>query len=80
MYDISCQPYGHKFQIYTLVSEIHDIVNVVLGINNVYEVEGVINTRGIFVNFLNRLVSFFPKSDVIFKSVEEKSRHPFWIN
>ena len=32
----------HRFEIYTLVSEIHENVDLVLGIKNVFELEGVI--------------------------------------
>ena len=35
--------HGHRFEIYTLVSEIHEDVDLVLGIKNVFELEGVIN-------------------------------------
>ena len=35
--------HGHRFEIYTLVSEIHENVDLVLGIMNVFELEGVIN-------------------------------------
>ena len=34
---------GHRFEIYTLVSEIHDNVDLVLGIKNVFELEGIFN-------------------------------------
>ena len=34
---------GHRFKIYTLVSEIHENVDLVLGIKNIFELEGVIN-------------------------------------
>ena len=34
----------HKFEIYTLVSEIHEHVDLVLGIKNVFKLEGVINS------------------------------------
>ena len=37
--------HGHRFKIYTLVSEIHENVDLVLGIKNVFEVEGVITSR-----------------------------------
>ena len=37
--------YRHRFEIYTLVSEIHENVDLVLGIENVLELEGVINSR-----------------------------------
>ena len=36
--------HDHRFQIYTLVSEIHKNVDLVLGIKNVFELEGVINS------------------------------------
>ena len=32
----------HRFEIYTLVSEIHENIDLVLGIKNVFELEGVI--------------------------------------
>ena len=34
---------GHIFKIYTLVSEINENVDLVLGIKNMFELEGVIN-------------------------------------
>ena len=37
--------HGHRFKIYTLVSEIHENIDLVLGIKNVFELEGVINSR-----------------------------------
>ena len=36
---------GHRFQIYTLVSEIHENIDLVLGIKNVFKLEGVTNSR-----------------------------------
>ena len=35
---------GHRFKIYTLVSGIHDNVDLGLGIKNVFELEGVLNS------------------------------------
>ena len=35
--------HGHRFKVYTLVSEIHGKVDLVLGITNVFKLEGVIN-------------------------------------
>ena len=35
----------HRFEIYTLVSEIHENIDLVLGIKNVFELEGIINSR-----------------------------------
>ena len=36
--------HGHRFEIYTLVSEIHENVDIILGIKSVFELEGVINS------------------------------------
>ena len=46
----------HRFEIYTLVSEIHKNVDLVLGIKNVFELEGVINSRDSCFKFLNTSV------------------------
>ena len=35
----------HRFEIYTLVSEIYENVYLVLGIKNIFELEGVINSQ-----------------------------------
>ena len=37
--------YGHRLEVFTLVSEIFDNVDMVLGIKNIYELEGVIDSR-----------------------------------
>ena len=36
--------HGHRFEIYTSVSEIHGNVDLVLGIKNIFELEGVTNS------------------------------------
>ena len=36
--------HGHRFEIYTLVSKIHENIDLVIGIKNVFELEGVINS------------------------------------
>ena len=51
---------GHKFEVYTLVSEIQDKMDFILGVKNIFELEGVINSRTCSVNFLNRLFPIFP--------------------
>ena len=45
--------HNHKFEIYTLVSEIHQNVGLVLGIKNAFELEGVINSCKCCFSFLN---------------------------
>ena len=36
--------HGHRFEIFTLVSEIHDNVDLVMGMKNIFELEGVIGS------------------------------------
>ena len=36
--------HGHRFEILTLVSEIHDNVDLVMGMKNIFELEGVIDS------------------------------------
>ena len=63
---------GHRFEIYTLVSEIHNNVDLVLGIKNVFELEGVFNSRECCFHFLNRSLPLFPKEKVILQPGEWK--------
>ena len=51
--------HGHRFEIYTLVSEIHENIDLVLGIKNVFELEGVINSWDCCFRFLNRSLPIF---------------------
>ena len=53
--------HGHRFIIYTLVSKIHENVDMVLGIKNVFKLEGVVNSCECCFSFLNRSVLLFPK-------------------
>ena len=62
----------HRFEIYTLVSEIHENVDLVLGLKNVFELEGVINSRDCQFEFLNRSVPIYPEKEVILKPDEKK--------
>ena len=64
--------YGYRFIIYTLVSEIHENVDLVLGIKNMFELEDVINSRDCCFKFLNRSVPIFLEKEVILKPKEEK--------
>ena len=36
--------HGHRFEIFTLVSEIHDNVDLVMGMKNIFELEGIIDS------------------------------------
>ena len=53
--------HSHRVEVYTLVSEIHKNVDLVLGIKNVFELEGVINSQECCFSFLNRSILLFPK-------------------
>ena len=52
--------HGHRFEIFTLVSEIHDNVNLVMGMKNIFELEGVIDSREPCFSFLSRSIPLFP--------------------
>ena len=62
----------HRFDIYTLVSEIHENVDLVLGIKDVFELEGIINSRDCCFKFLNRSVRIYPENEIILKPSEQK--------
>ena len=64
--------YCHRFEVYTLVYEIHENVDLVLGIKNVFELEGIINSQECCFSFLNRLVPIFLKENIILKPKEQK--------
>ena len=63
---------GYRFEIYTLLSEIHENVDLVLGIKNVFELEGVINSRDCCFKFLNRSVPIYPGKEIVLKPNEQK--------
>ena len=57
--------HGHLFQVFTSVSEIHDNVDLVLGMKNAYELEGTVDTQDSSFRFLNRSIPFFSKEQTI---------------
>ena len=54
----------HRFEIFTLVSEIHDNVDLVMGMKNIFELKGVIDSRDSCFSFLSRSIPFFPVTTV----------------
>ena len=64
--------HGHRFEIYTLVSEIHENLDLVLGIKNLLELEGIINSRDCCFKFLNRSAPIYPENEVVLKPNEQK--------
>ena len=63
---------SHRFEVFTLVSEIHEDINLVIGIKNLFELEGIIDSQDSCVKFLNRSIPFFPKEEVMVKPREQK--------
>ena len=64
---------SHRFKIFTLVSEIYEDVDLVIGIKkNLFELEGKIDSQDSCVKFLNRSIPFFPKEEVTVKPREQK--------
>ena len=49
----------HRLEVFMLVSEIFDNVDVVLGIKNLFELEGVIDSRESSFRFLSRSIPIF---------------------
>ena len=64
--------HDHLFEVFTLVSEIHDNVDLVLGMKNAYELEGIIDMRDSSFRFLNRSIPFFSKEQAVVKLKEKK--------
>ena len=62
--------HGHRFEVFTLVSEIHENVDLVLGIKNIFELEGVIDWHEFHFNFLNISVPFLLREQIILKPKE----------
>ena len=55
--------HGHRIEVYTLVSEIHENVDLIIGIKTVFKLEGVINSWEQFLSFLNRYIPLSPKDN-----------------
>ena len=63
---------GHRLEVFTLVSEIFDNIDMVLGIKNLFELEGVIDTRESSFRFLSRSIPIFPREQVVIELGEKK--------
>ena len=55
--------HGYRFKIFTLVSKIHDNVDLAMGMKYIFELEVVINSRESCFSFLSRSIRFFPSDD-----------------
>ena len=63
--------HGHRFEIFTSVSEIHENVDLVLGKKNIFELQGITNSQESCFSFLNRSIPLFPKEQIILKPKEQ---------
>ena len=63
---------NYRFEIFTLVSKIHENVDLVVGIKNLFELEGVTDSQHSCVNFLNWSIPFFPREKVSVKLKEQR--------
>ena len=64
--------HGHRFEIYTSVSEIYENIDLVLGIKNIFELERVINLKDCCFNLLNRSLPIFSKECIVLKPREQE--------
>ena len=63
---------SHRLEVFTLVSEIFDNVDMVLGIKKLFELEGVIGSCESCFRFLSRSLPLFPRGQVVVKPGEKK--------
>ena len=59
--------HGLRFKMFTLMSEIHDNVDLLLGMRNVFELDGAIDMWDSSFKFLNRSLPFFSMEQVVVK-------------
>ena len=72
--------HGHVFEIYIIVADIDDGIDLVFGFKNMVETEGMLNTRTGEFDFLGRSIPIFPKHDLNVKpgaKAHLKIRIPF---
>ena len=55
---------GHTFEIFTIVAEINDDMDLVFGFKNKVETEGMLNTRTGEYDFIGRSIPIFPQNDL----------------
>ena len=71
---------GHLFKIYTIVAEIHEGINLVLGMKNMVETEGILSARDKTFKFISRSITIMTMDKLCVQpKLKEylKSRTPF---
>ena len=74
--------HGHIFEIYTIVAEIDDGMDLVFGFKNMTETEGRLNTRTGEYDFIGSSFPVYPQNDLdvsVGKQVLIKIQAPFWV-
>ena len=61
---IQFMAHGHMFEIYTIVAEIDDGMDLVFGFKNMAETEGRLNTRTGEYDFIGRSIPVYPQNDL----------------
>ena len=77
---IQFMTHGHIFEIYTIVAEIDDGMDLVFSFKNVTETEGRLNTRTGEYDFIGRSIPVYPQNDLdvpVGKQVPIKIKAPF---
>ena len=69
----------HYFEIYTVVAEIHDGIDLVFGMKNTVETEGVLSARNGIFQFINRSIPIFPKLTCV-SHLSQKHIANFWLH
>ena len=55
---------GHLFEIYTIVAALHESIDLVIGMKNMVELEGILNTRTSSFDFLLCSIPIYPQNDL----------------
>ena len=77
---IQFMTHGHVFEVYTIVAEIDDGMDLVFGFKNMAETEGRLNTRTGEYDFIGRSIPVYPQNDLdvpVGKQVLIKIKAPF---
>ena len=64
--------HGHRLKIFTLVSEIHDNLDLVMEMKNIFELESIIDSQDSCFSFLSRSIPFFPVMTVEIAHASQK--------
>ena len=59
---------AHTFEIFTIVAEIDDDMDLVFGFKNMIETEGLLSTRTGEFDFIGRSIPIFPQNDLVLYS------------